>query len=131
MTRFFFIPEMGCSGDMILGALADLGAEGEITGSIKLALGVDVSFKDVDKNGVCAKILETDVDEKCSPQKMAELIRSSVDILGFDDEQCDFAWNSFETIIGAERRIRGLNDVHLTEIGSINTVADIVGSAVG
>ncbi|MCX6776027.1 MAG: DUF111 family protein [Candidatus Micrarchaeota archaeon] len=131
MARFFFIPEMGCSGDMVLGALADLGVEEEMRSSIKLALGVDVSFKDVNKNGVRAKILEGDADEKCSPQKMAEMIRSSVDILGFDDEQCDFVWNTFETIIGAERRIHGFDEVHLSEIGNMNTVVDIIGSAIG
>jgi len=131
MAQFFFIPEMGCSGDMVLGALADLGAGEEIRGSIRLALGVDVSFKEVNKHGVRAKILETDVDEKCSPQKIVEMIRSSADILGFDDEQCDFAWNTFETIIGAERRIHGFDEVHLSEIGNMDTVVDIVGSAIG
>ena len=131
MTRFFFIPEMGCSGDMVLGALADLGAGEEMRSSIKLALGVDVSFKEVNKHGVRAKILESDADEKCSPQKMVELIRSSIDILGFNDEQCDFAWNSFETIIEAERRIQGFNEVRLSEVGNIDTVVDLVGSAVG
>lgn len=130
MAQFFFIPEMGCSGDMVLGALADLGAEEEIKSSIKLALGVDVSFKEVSKQGVRAKILESDADEKCSPQKMVELIRSSVDILGFDDEQCDFAWNTFETIIEAERRIHGFDGVNLS-IGNMNTVVDIIGSAIG
>jgi hypothetical protein len=131
MTQFFFIPEMGCSGDMVLGALADLGAEMEMKSSIKLALGVDVSFKDVNKCGVRAKILESNADEKCSPQKMVEMIRSSADILAFDDDQCDFAWNTFETIIEAERRIHGSNDAHLGKIVNMDTVVDIIGSAIG
>jgi len=130
MARFVFIPEMGCSGDMVLGALADLGAENEIRRSINLALGVDVSFSEVDKGGVRAKVFETSADEKCSLEKTVGMIRSSADILGFDDEQYDFAWNTFETIVESGRKMHGF-DEHLHKIANINTVVDIIGSAIG
>jgi len=131
MSRFVFLPEMGCSGDMVLGALADLGAEEEIKRGIDLALGVEVAFKDVSKGGAHAKILEMDSDEKCSPARIVELIRSAGDILEFDDEQMKFAWDTFETIIEAERSIHGFDEVYLHEIGRIDTVVDIVGATVG
>jgi len=129
MAQFIFIPEMGCSGDMVLGALADLGVGEEIKSSINLTLGVDVSFKEADKNGVRAKVLETSIDEKCSLEKVVGMIRSSADILGFDDEQYDFAWNTFETIVESGRKT-GFED-HLHKIANVNTVVDIIGSAIG
>ena len=131
MTQFIFIPEMGCSGDMVLGALADLGAEDEIRNSVGLSLGVNISFKDAFKNGIHAKIVEMDSDKECSPARIIELIRSAADILEFDEPQMKFAWDTFETILEAERSIHGLDEVHLHEIGRIDTVVDIIGATVG
>jgi uncharacterized protein (DUF111 family) len=131
MTKMVFFPSMGCSGDMVLGALADLGAEQEMKEGIRMALGYEISFKDVLKRGVHAKILETDVNEKCLPAKMLEMIRSSADILEFDDHQMKFAWDTFETILEAEKSVHGFDDVHLHEIGNMDTIIDIVGATVG
>ncbi|MEM3690381.1 MAG: nickel insertion protein, partial [Candidatus Micrarchaeia archaeon] len=131
MAQFFFIPEMGCSGDMVLSALADLGAESEIRESVRISLGVNISFDETFKNGVRAKLLRINSDERCSPMKMVELIRSAGDILELDDEQMKFAWDTFETIIEAERAIHKHDEVHLHEIGCIDTVVDIIGATVG
>jgi len=131
MTQFVFLPEMGCSGDMVLSALADLGAETEIRDSLKLSLGADVSFKETSKNGVRAKMLQLNSDEKCSPLKIMELIRSAADILEFDEPQMRFAWDTFETIIEAEKSVHGIGEVHLHEVGRMDTVVDIVGATVG
>lgn len=131
MTRMVFIPEMGCSGDMVLGALADLGAEGEMKEGVKTALGYTLSFKDALKHGVHAKILETDLDEKCSPARMMELIRSSADILEFDDYQMKFAWDTFETILEAEKSIHASGGAASRGMSNIDTVVDIVGVTIG
>jgi hypothetical protein len=131
MTKIVFIPDMGCCGDMVLGALADLGAESEMKEGIKIALGYGISFKDTLKQGIHAKILETDLNEKCLPARMMELIRSSADILEFDDYQMKFAWDTFETILEAEKRVHGFDEVHLHEMGSIDTVVDIIGTTIG
>jgi hypothetical protein len=131
MAKMVFIPEMGCSGDMVLGALADLGAEEEIKEGIRTALGYEMAFRDADKQGVHAKILETDLNELCSPHRMMELIRSSADILEFDDHQMKFAWDTFETILEAEKRVHGFGEVGVHGIGKVDTVVDIVGATIG
>jgi uncharacterized protein (DUF111 family) len=131
MTQFIFIPEMGCSGDMILGALADLGAEDEIRSSVGRTLGIGISFKDIFKKGIRAKTLEMCSAERYSPQRMMELIRSAADILEWEECERRFAWDTFETILEAERSIHGLEEVHLHEIGYIDTAVDIVGATVG
>ncbi|NYZ78735.1 DUF111 family protein [Candidatus Micrarchaeota archaeon] len=131
MGKLVFIPEMGCSGDMVLGALADLGAENEMKEGVRTALGYEISFKDALKHGVHAKILETDLDEKCSPARMMELIRSSADILEFDDYQMKFAWDTFETILEAEKLVHGADERRLGGMGNIDTVVDIVGATIG
>lgn len=131
MTRMVFIPEMGCSGDMVLGALADLGAEDDIKEGIRTALGYEISFKDATKNGVHAKVLQTSSKERCSLEKMMELIRSSADILEFDDYQMKFAWDTFETILDAEKSMYGSDEKHLKDAGSIDTVIDIIGATIG
>lgn len=131
MTQLIFIPEVGCSGDMVLSALADLGAEDEITEGVRLGVGVKISFEQVRKKGVGARMLRIDSTERCSPMKMVELLRSAGDILEFDDVQMKFVWDTFETIIEAERSIHGMEDVHLHEIGCMDTVVDIVGATIG
>ncbi|NYZ78583.1 DUF111 family protein [Candidatus Micrarchaeota archaeon] len=131
MTKIAFFPSMGCSGDMVLGALADLGAEQEMKEGIRTALGYEISFKDALRQGMHAKILESNVDEKCLPAKMLEMIRASADILEFDDHQIKFAWDTFETILEAEKSVHGFDDVHLHEIGNVDTIIDIVGATVG
>jgi uncharacterized protein (DUF111 family) len=131
MTKLVFIPEMGCSGDMFLGALADLGAEDEIKEGVRSALGYELSFKDALKHGVHAKILETDLDERCHPARIMELIRSSADILGFDDYQMKFAWDTFETILEAEKSIHASGWAALQGMSNIDTVVDIVGATIG
>lgn len=131
MTKLVFFPSMGCSGDMVLSALADLGAEQEMKEGIRTALGYEISFKDALKHGVRARVLETDVDEKCSPTKIMEIIRSSADILEFDDHQMKFAWDTFETILEAEKSVHGFDEVHLHEMGNVDTVIDIIGTTIG
>ncbi|NYZ76104.1 DUF111 family protein [Candidatus Micrarchaeota archaeon] len=131
MTKLVFVPEMGCSGDMVLGALADLGAGDEIKEGIRTALGYKISFKDALKHGVHAKILETDLNEKCPPTRIMELIRSSADILEFDDYQMKFAWDTFETILEAEKSIHRIDEAYMSDIANIDTVVDIVGATIG
>lgn len=131
MVKFVFIPEMGCSGDMVLGALADLGAEDAIEESVWMTLGVRILFKDSVKRGVKAKTVEIDSDEKCTPARMVELIRSAGDILQLDEPEMRFAWDTFETILEAERSVHGLEEAHLHELGRVGTAVDIIGATAG
>jgi uncharacterized protein (DUF111 family) len=126
-----FVPEMGCSGDMVLCALADLGAEGEIKEGIRTSIGYKLSFKDTSKHGVHAKILETSLKERCSLARMMEMIRSSADILAFEDRQMKFAWDTFETILEAEKSVYGLDEAHLRDVSRMDTLVNIVGATIG
>ncbi len=132
----------GIAGDMLLSALVDAGAsQGKITDAIfecqKFLKGSKVtkaSFAKVNSNGFSATQLQMEYKDSVSERKGSEMQRALTqvcDSLGFEKKARVFALESLKTIVSAEARIHGedLNSVHLHEASSIDTIADIVGTA--
>jgi uncharacterized protein (TIGR00299 family) protein len=124
----------GISGDMMLGALLDLGwKESELrkeAEKLKVS-GWELEVKKVSKQGITgtqAKIR----DEKNEPrafERLIEIIEKS-DLENRVKEKS----RSVLTRIGeAESRIHGipLSEVHLHELGGVDTVIDVVGTVIG
>lgn len=132
----------GISGDMLLSALVDLGAnkskiiraiktsENHISGStIK-----NIDFGKVKKYGIEATELILDIDDKTHERKGIEIqkcIENSLDEIGLSEKAKTFAKASIETLMKAESKIHGspLTSVHFHEVSSIDTVIDIIGTA--
>ena len=123
----------GISGDMVLGAFNDMGVPTQwlIAQIGKLGIdNVEISFEDVRKNGIGAKkarIVETDPSHARNFKDILQLIESG--------EISEFAKNKakqiFSTIAEAESRIHRckLEDVHFHEVGALDSIVDIVGTA--
>ncbi len=133
----------GISGDMLLSALVDLGADqSKIIDAIKIAERnlpdstiKKINFGKVKKHGVEATELILDIDEKTHERQGTEIqkcIESSLEELSLSKKAETFAIGSIQTLMKAESKIHGapLSSVLFHEASSIDTVIDIIGTAV-
>jgi len=133
----------GISGDMMLSALVNLGAnKSKIIEGVRIAeknlngsIIKNIDFSKVNKLGIEATELILDFKEENQKRKGIEIQKciekSSVDV-GLSDLAKQFAISSIDTLIKAESKIHGgtLSLVHLHEVSSIDTVVDILGTAI-
>ena len=133
----------GISGDMMLSALVNLGAnKSKIIEGVRIAeknlngsIIKNIDFSKVNKLGIDATELILDFKEENQKRKGIEIQKciekSSVDV-GLSDLAKQFAISSIDTLIKAESKIHGgtLSLVHLHEASSIDTVVDVLGTAI-
>jgi uncharacterized protein (TIGR00299 family) protein len=133
----------GLSGDMLLSALIDLGAdkkkvidsiyscENFIPGSkIK-----DVRFEKVNSNGFTATRFYFEYKDEILERKGMEIIKNIsqyTEYLDLKPGSKSFIMESIKTLINAEAKIHGqpLDQVYLHEASSIDTFVDLIGCAI-
>jgi hypothetical protein len=125
----------GASGDMILGALLDAGLPEDALrqglAKLNLAGEFDLKVRTVDKGGFRATKLDVPVKETIAARHLADILA----ILENSDLSEGLKLRASE-IIGrlgqVEAYIHGLplQEVHLHELGGIDTIVDIVGTLV-
>ena len=133
----------GLSGDMLLSALIDLGAdkkkvidsiyscENFIPGSkIK-----DVRFEKVNSNGFTATRFYFEYKDELLERKGMEIIKNIsqyTEYLDLKPRSKSFIMDSIKTLIDAEGKIHGqpLDQVYLHEASSIDTFVDLIGCAI-
>ena len=133
----------GISGDMILSSLVNLGAnksriiEGIYTAESFLDNSkiTNIDFLSVQKNGKDATQLILEVDENIHERKATDIkhcIIESSKKIGLSESGLNFATNTINTLIGAESKVHGESEssVHFHEAASIDTVVDILGTAI-
>ncbi|MCH8833418.1 MAG: nickel pincer cofactor biosynthesis protein LarC [Thaumarchaeota archaeon] len=133
----------GISGDMLLSALVNLGAnKSKIIDGIKTAEKFldgseikKIDFESVKKHGTEATTLVLEVDEKVHERKGIEIkkcIQDSIEKLTLSEKAKNFAISSIDVLMQAESKIHGypLVSVHFHEASSIDTVVDIIGTAI-
>jgi uncharacterized protein (TIGR00299 family) protein len=145
-TALYFDCQNGISGDMVLGALLDLGVEEEFLIQELSRLGMDNSFElDVKKTRVSG-IVGTSVDviinakntNKGLEGRPAHVHRAYKDIrdLVSGSSLCvnikEKAGNIFHLLAVAEAGVHGMDvdDVSFHEVGAIDSIIDIVGVAI-
>ncbi|MGC9468805.1 MAG: LarC family nickel insertion protein [Anaerolineae bacterium] len=125
----------GASGDMILGALVDAGLPisdlRERLGALHLA-GFDLQSHRVFKNAFAATKVDVIVSDSVPERRLGDIL----DIVAQSDlpgEIKDRAMAIFRKIGSAEADIHGtsLEEVHLHELGGVDTIVDVVGALVG
>ena len=132
----------GIAGDMFTSSLVDAGAnKGKVIEAVfacqnffKGSKITKVSFEKTIIHGFSATQLQIRHKDRVNERKGAEMQRalaSCCDSLGLEQKAKIFALESLKTIISAEAKIHGedFSNVHLHEASSIDTLADLVGSA--
>ncbi|HEV3384914.1 MAG TPA: nickel pincer cofactor biosynthesis protein LarC, partial [Gemmata sp.] len=124
----------GISGDMVLGALIDAGISADTIRSALDSLGLPIQLE-VERVKRCgfvatkATIRATDQEDyRFLPDIEALLAKSSL-----TPKQFELARKIFHKVAAAEAAVHGLplERVHFHEVGALDSIADILGTAVG
>ena len=143
MVLFIDCQVAGISGDMILSSLVDLGANKSkiidgVQESVNFLPGSIVKkldFIKVQEKGKAATRLVLELEENTHERKGSEIkncILLSSKKLRLSKPAKEFAENSINTLINAESHVHGESEssVHFHEASSIDTVIDILGTAI-
>ncbi len=124
----------GISGNMIIGALVDLGAdEKKLIEVMEKSAGiigkVNVNFDEVNKNGIDAVYCHVEMLDKKSHIHYNELV-DAINDLNLDENIKKTSLNIFKRIAIAESKVHGknLDEIHFHEVGASDAVADVIGS---
>ena len=133
----------GISGDMLLCALVDLGANKvKILNGIKLSekflpnsIIKQIDFRKIEKHGIEATTLFLEIDENVHERNGLEIKKAIMDStkeIGLSNRVKVFAESCIDTLISSESKIHGIpiDSVHFHEASSIDTLIDIVGIAI-
>ena len=133
----------GISGDMMLSSIVDIGADEKlvienlesIKDYFKSCKKLEISFKDVTKNGFRAKKADIVIEQDKNSHNVDELnynLERSIENISISNNAKAFIKNSFENLISAESALHGINkkEMHLHEAGSIDTFVDIIGTGI-
>ena len=133
----------GISGDMLLSALVDLGADkSKIIKAIRIAEdelpGSTISkidFDKIKKNGIESTELNLEIKEKTNERQGIEIqkcIQRTLEKIDISEKAKSFANASIKILMTTESKIHGvpLSSIHFHEASSIDTVIDILGTAV-
>ncbi len=135
MLTAYFDCFSGISGDMTLGALVDLGVSVDYLEENlrKLPLsGFELSAKSVNKGGIQATDVQVDVKDTKTSRNYAE-IKYLIENSHLNDHVKALSAEMFRRIGMAEAKVHGcvLEKVHFHEVGGIDAIVDIVGTALG
>ena len=123
----------GISGDMTLGALIDLGVPlpwlKESIAALPLS-GFDITAKDVEYNGIHAKRVEVDVHGHHHHRRFAD-IRTLIAGSPLPETVKATAESIFRRLAEAEAGVHGCSpeEVHFHEVGAVDAIVDVVGTA--
>jgi uncharacterized protein (TIGR00299 family) protein len=128
-------PASGIAGDMLLGALVDVGLDRKWLERLPATLGLEgigVRIADVKRCGVqCVKV-DFDIPPQPHGRPVSE-IHALIDRAGTPPSVAQKAHAVFDAIAGVEGTIHGVSTekLHLHEVGSIDAILDIVGAVWG
>jgi hypothetical protein len=125
----------GISGDMTLGALVDAGVElAAIQAGIdSLGMaGVRLVAEEVKRAGFRATKVRVEHEPEHAHRHLHH-ITDMIDGGALTDQQKDLAKRMFTRLGEAEAKVHGttIRKVHFHEVGAVDSIADVVGSAIG
>ena len=134
MTIIIDPQSSGIAGNMIIGALVDLGAnEDELKEIMETSAEqfgkVNVTFQKVIKHGINSTFCHVEMLEHKHSTNYSEFIEKIED-LNIDEKVKKTSIKVFERIAQAESKVHGksLEEIHFHEVGANDAVADVIGS---
>ncbi len=135
MLSVYFDCQSGISGDMVLGAMVDAGVPLELLNHKIATLGIEgLAFERTEVRRMGLRAIKIDVRHQ--PEHKHRHLRDIEKIIrqsGLDDAEQQLALTIFQRLGEAEAKVHGcdIQKVHFHEVGAIDSIADIVGVAVG
>ncbi len=128
----------GASGDMFLSALLDLLGDQEALMRVAASLliydpSIRVKVEEVSADGLRGLRVDIHTDKgiRLSPESLREVIKGVADEIQLSDIATKFSYRVLDRLLEAESKAHGtpIDQLHLHETGSVDTVLDIVGTA--
>src|SRR5205807_6693964 len=132
MRIVYFDCFAGVSGDMIIAALIDLGADFvSLTRQLSL-LGLKSYRLDrhqVKRNGIAAIKFDVEVDQREQPSRKLADVSKLIGDSALSDRVKSLSVRVFERLAEAEARVHGTtrDEVHFHEVGAVDSIIDTVG----
>src|SRR5262245_59132997 len=125
----------GISGDMTLGALVDAGAELAVIQAAIDSLGLPncrLIANEVKKRGFRATQIAVEHEPEHKHRHLHH-ITAMIEASSLTARARELATRIFQKLAEAEAKVHGttIEKVHFHEVGAVDSIADIVGSAVG
>lgn len=135
MKTAYFDCLSGISGDMTLGALVDAGADLDHLNAAIESLGLPgcrLVAEEVKKCGFRAIQVTVEYEKEHVHRHLSHILKM-IDGSVLNDRQKDTASRVFRRLAEAEAKVHGttVDKVHFHEVGAADSIADIVGAAVG
>ncbi len=136
MRIAYFDCPSGISGDMTLGALVDCGVDLAAIQAGVDSLGftpVQFSAAEVKRKGFRGQKVSVDYPQERAHRHLHHIVDKIAASTVLTAAQKDLATRIFNCVGVAEARVHGttLRKVHFHEVGAVDSIADIVGSAIG
>jgi pyridinium-3,5-bisthiocarboxylic acid mononucleotide nickel chelatase len=135
MKVAYFDCASGISGDMTLGAMVDAGVDlarlNAAIGSLGLP-GCRLVAEEVRKRGFRATQVKVLYEPEHAHRHLSHILKLIACSM-LSDRQKEFAERIFRRLAEAEAKVHGVgvDEVHFHEVGAADSIADIVGTAVG
>jgi pyridinium-3,5-bisthiocarboxylic acid mononucleotide nickel chelatase len=125
----------GISGDMVLGALVDAGADLRAIEAELRKLGLDgwsISAEKVKRGAIFATQVKVETSEEHHHRGLS-IILGRIDKAGLAPRAAERARRIFTRLAEAEAKVHNMpvEQVHFHEVGAVDSIADIVGAAIG
>lgn len=135
MKAAYFDCFSGISGNMILGALIDLGLDIEELRSRLSCLplgGYRIDTARVNKRGITATYVDVVTQGDDQPRTLDDVF-NIIERSSIDEEVKKAGKQIFARLAAAEAKVHGhdVDTVHLYEVGATDTIIDVIGSLVG
>jgi uncharacterized protein (TIGR00299 family) protein len=137
VTRLLWIDaSAGIAGDMLLGALVDVGVP---LASLQRAVdavhpgAVSLRASTVHRAGLRAVKVEVEAADDEQPRRTWADVRGLLARAPLEPPVQELALRTFERLAGAEARVHGVRpeEVHFHEVGALDAIADVVGTCAG
>jgi len=124
----------GVSGDMLLGALADLDALDALSDVVKGAaeLHANVTVSTVTRGALSAQRVTVDYND-AQPHRSRADVQRILEAMSVPDAVRATAGRVFDRLATAEAHVHGVdvNDVQFHEVGAVDAIVDVVGVCLG
>ncbi|HEV2489072.1 MAG TPA: nickel pincer cofactor biosynthesis protein LarC [Candidatus Acidoferrales bacterium] len=135
MKLAYFDCFSGISGDMVLGALVDAGADiGALEAELrKLKLdGWKISAEKVERGAILATKVNVEAHEHHHHRHLSEILKM-IEMAKLAPRAAERARRIFQRLGEAEAKVHNIpvEKVHFHEVGAVDSIVDIVGAAIG
>src|SRR6185503_3951294 len=136
MRALYFDCFAGVSGDMLVGALLDLGVDFEALKQHLSSLGLggySIKASRVKRAGIAATKFDVEVEESAQPARRLADIRGMIQKSQLSETAKARSIQIFERLAEAEAAVHGttVDQVHFHEVGAVDSIVDVVGAVLG